>query len=234
MTRRDESPRLTRFFETRYQNVNSRWSRDCPVSPSRSRSKIPGLFELTRRWVYSASSTVSRTSCSISKSVFALPASVTTRMRSWRTAIVAHVEGGALLGVAQDVIRLGDLAEARRVAGFLVIGMEALRQQTVDPVDRVRIGVRADLQHLVEIVQAFFVDHAGKPLGSVIGARGPDTSDGDDGRRERLNRPDASALLPRRQRTPAVTVSATLPFARGARDENSARESARTRRPVET
>ena len=85
---------------------------------------------------------------------------------------MTHVEGGPLLGVAQDVIRLGDLAEARRVARLLVVGMKALRQQTVDPVDGVRIGVRADLQHLVEILQTFVVDHAGKPLGSVIGARG--------------------------------------------------------------
>src|SRR5262249_62426886 len=55
------------------------------------------------------------------------------------------------LRIAEDLVRFGELAEACRVAGVLIVRVKALRQQPVDAVDRFRLGVGADLERFVVI-----------------------------------------------------------------------------------
>ena len=65
--------------------------------------------------------------------------------------LVADVVLGALLGIAENRIGLVYLAEAAGVPRLRVVGMKALGQQPVHPVDHVGVGVWADLQQLVVI-----------------------------------------------------------------------------------
>jgi hypothetical protein len=62
-----------------------------------------------------------------------------------------HIVGGAQLRFAQVAIGVGQVAKVFRVAGFLIVGMIALRQNAINAMDGVRIGVGADLEGLVKI-----------------------------------------------------------------------------------
>lgn len=62
-----------------------------------------------------------------------------------------HVVFGALLGIAEGLIGIRNLAERIGAARLLVIGMEALGLHAINPVHRFLIGVRADLQCLVVV-----------------------------------------------------------------------------------
>ena len=74
--------------------------------------------------------------------------------------IVDDVEAGAFFRITQHGIRFGNLAELRRVARFLVVGMKALREQAIDAVDGIRLCAGAHLQHVV-VVDWYLVIHAG-------------------------------------------------------------------------
>ena len=65
--------------------------------------------------------------------------------------MIRDVVLGAPLGVTQDRVRLVNLVEPVRIAAFLVVGMKALGEEPVDPVDRMGLRVRADLETLVLI-----------------------------------------------------------------------------------
>jgi hypothetical protein len=60
--------------------------------------------------------------------------------------LVAEVVAGTLLGVAQQAVGGDQAVEALAVPGFLVVGVVALREVPEDAVDRVRVGVGADLE----------------------------------------------------------------------------------------
>jgi hypothetical protein len=86
---------------------------------------------------------------------------------------VCHVVLRPALRIAQDLIGLGELPELGRVPRLVVVGMEPLREQAVDPVDGLRLGVRADLQHLV-MVDDLIAGHdrfRGGAVEACIGAR---------------------------------------------------------------
>src|SRR3954465_13436593 len=57
----------------------------------------------------------------------------------------------AFFRIDEDVIRVGDRAKAAVVAGFEVVGMESRRQKPVDTMNRVRLGIGADLKRLVMV-----------------------------------------------------------------------------------
>jgi hypothetical protein len=56
---------------------------------------------------------------------------------------------GAFLGIAEDLIGVGDGTERRRVAGFLVIRVETLGLDAIHAMDGLLIGVGADLEGFV-------------------------------------------------------------------------------------
>ena len=85
--------------------------------------------------------------------------------------MVGDVVLGAPLGVTQDRVRLVNLVEPIRVAAFLVIGMKTLGQEPIDPVDRIGLRVRADLQNLV-IIRLPGVRHV--HLAACLSAVGPE------------------------------------------------------------
>jgi len=62
------------------------------------------------------------------------------------------VVGGALFGVAEDAVGVGDLLEAFGVAGFGVIGVEALGEEAVDALDGIGGGFGADFEEFVEVL----------------------------------------------------------------------------------
>src|SRR5687767_13592386 len=53
--------------------------------------------------------------------------------------------------VAQDLIRLGQGSELIGVTGGVIIRMKTLRQDPVNPMDRLRIGIDADLEDFVVV-----------------------------------------------------------------------------------
>src|SRR5207253_783155 len=63
-----------------------------------------------------------------------------------------------LFRIAQHPVGVRDRPEAASVSRFEVVGVKALREQAVDALDRLRLGVRADLQGLV-VVAEFVVRH---------------------------------------------------------------------------
>src|SRR2546426_4200218 len=65
--------------------------------------------------------------------------------------LVQQVIACALFRISQDGVGLEECPESALVAGLLIVGMEALRQQPVDPVDCLWVGARVDLQHFVII-----------------------------------------------------------------------------------
>src|SRR6266498_4884710 len=72
--------------------------------------------------------------------------------------LVQHVVPCPLFRISQHRIGLKERTESVLVAGLLIIGMESLRQQPVDAVDRLWVGARVDLQHFV-IIDGFFYRH---------------------------------------------------------------------------
>ena len=68
--------------------------------------------------------------------------------------LVPHVIGGTLLHIVQDEVGLVNLAEARVVARVRIIRMEPARQQAEDALNRVEVGVLADLQNFVVVLLA--------------------------------------------------------------------------------
>lgn len=101
-----------------------------------------------------------------------------------------EVVSGAALGIEEDVLsgrqRLKDLG----VAGFEVIGVVALGEEAVDPVDGVRVGFGVDLKEFVVISGGLFDRRGGgrrrwrflnvKPETQAIAA-GPGRFTGEDG-----------------------------------------------------
>ena len=73
--------------------------------------------------------------------------------------MIADVIAGAALGIAQNGIRFVNTVKALGTAGFAVIGVEALREQPIDPVNRVGFGVGTNLQRLI-VIQLFGVGHS--------------------------------------------------------------------------
>src|SRR5207247_7504926 len=61
------------------------------------------------------------------------------------------VVAGAPLRIAKDLIGFTQLAKPCLVAGLTVVRMKPLRQQTIDTMNGLRLGVRADLKNLVVI-----------------------------------------------------------------------------------
>ncbi len=70
--------------------------------------------------------------------------------------LVERVVGAPQFRVGKSIEGLIEQHEALGVAGFRVVGMIALGQHLEDPVNRLRLGVRADLQELVIIDKAGF------------------------------------------------------------------------------
>ena len=78
-----------------------------------------------------------------------------------------HVVADPLVRVAQDPIGLVNQAEPFRIACIRVVRVKPLRQQSIDPLDRIRLGVRADLQDLV-VVDGSVFKHLRVPLGLAL------------------------------------------------------------------
>jgi hypothetical protein len=68
---------------------------------------------------------------------------------------VMNVVLGAELGVRKDFVGLEDERESLGVSGLLIVGMKALREQSIHARDGIGMGARTDLEHLVEIDEAF-------------------------------------------------------------------------------
>src|SRR5678816_1862084 len=64
---------------------------------------------------------------------------------------IAHVVLRPESGIAECLVRLGQRPELFGITGGQIIRMEALRQDPVDAMDRLRISVDADLQGLVVV-----------------------------------------------------------------------------------
>ncbi len=60
--------------------------------------------------------------------------------------MIGDVVLGALFRIAQDRVCVADLAKSCFVAGFLIVGMITLRQQSIGAADRLRLGIRAHLE----------------------------------------------------------------------------------------
>ena len=65
--------------------------------------------------------------------------------------LVLDIVAGTLLRIAEHAVRLADLAETRRVARLLIVGMIALREQPIDPMDGFELRARAYLQEFVVV-----------------------------------------------------------------------------------
>ena len=81
--------------------------------------------------------------------------------------LIRDVVLGPPLRIAQDRVRVVELAEARLVARDLVVGMIALRQEAVGAADRLRLGVRAELEQFV-IVNRCVVCHEQESLAVLL------------------------------------------------------------------
>ena len=55
------------------------------------------------------------------------------------------------LRIAQNLVRIGELAEPRGVAGVRVVGVKSLSEQPIHAVDRLRLGVRVNLKDFVVV-----------------------------------------------------------------------------------
>jgi hypothetical protein len=60
-------------------------------------------------------------------------------------------------GIAQHAIRFRDRPKAARVTGFAIVRMKPLREETVHAMNRVQLGVGADLQGLVMVDRCLVV-----------------------------------------------------------------------------
>src|SRR5207247_1517553 len=76
--------------------------------------------------------------------------------------LVRDVVPRALLWIAEDAVRLAEQTETALVACFRVVGMESLRQKSIDAVKGFGIGVRTDLKHLV-VVDRRLLSHTDGP-----------------------------------------------------------------------
>jgi hypothetical protein len=84
-------------------------------------------------------------------------------------AVVDDVVPCSPIRIAEGVVRLGDDAETRFVAGFAVVRMELLRKQAVDPMNGFRLSAGTDLEVLV-VVASLFLWHGRQPR-QIIGRR---------------------------------------------------------------
>jgi hypothetical protein len=64
---------------------------------------------------------------------------------------VLEIVGGAALGVQEDVLSGREGVEDLGVAGFEIIGVVALGEETIDPVDGIRMGFGVDLEEFVVV-----------------------------------------------------------------------------------
>src|SRR6185503_10613178 len=62
-------------------------------------------------------------------------------------------------GIAQDLVGVANLTKPGCVAGLLIVWMKALREKTVNTMDRIRLRVGVDLQRLVVVGCCFVVRH---------------------------------------------------------------------------
>jgi hypothetical protein len=76
--------------------------------------------------------------------------------------LIVDVVGGPLLRIAEDAIRLDQHPELLDVSRAPVVGMHPLGQVAEHTLDRVGVGVGADLQHLV-VVDEGLLGHASLP-----------------------------------------------------------------------
>ena len=85
---------------------------------------------------------------------------------------VQNVVLRALFRIAQNLVSIANLTKPGCVAGLLIVRVKALREKTIDAVDRIRLRVGVDLQYFVVIGRGFFVRHQASRLGlTLISAR---------------------------------------------------------------
>ena len=60
-----------------------------------------------------------------------------------------NVIGGAALGIAENFVGLEHLIEQLSIARLLVVGVIVQSEQSIDALDGLKLGVRADLQNFV-------------------------------------------------------------------------------------
>jgi hypothetical protein len=77
--------------------------------------------------------------------------------------LVVEIVFGSPFRLTQHAVGLDEPVESLAVARLLVVRMEALREVTKHPVDGVRVGVRADLEDLVEVYEGL-VAHPWLPM----------------------------------------------------------------------
>ena len=70
-----------------------------------------------------------------------------------------NVVCGALFRVRQHSVSVGEDSENLLISSFLIVGMESLRQNPVDPVDRIVISILADLEGFVVIHEEIRFHH---------------------------------------------------------------------------